>query len=539
MLSFRTRKVLRRFALQTLPPQSGILRSRTGSSSGDTRLSAEAAKERLEIASTSIPPTASATPGASGWGHPRLSPEIIAGLAKAMDFCLVQLSAVIAFIAYQSINTHSITGPEQHFSISVIAAIVLVLSFQRIDGYSLRRLAMLRWQLARLLTLWAIIILVLLLSAFLVKMSDTFSRAWIVSWIVTGLVLIIMERIVLWLAIIHGLGNGYLARNIVIVGAGEQGQRLIAKLQESQERSIAIRGIFDDRRSRIPSVVSGRDVLGTTDDLIHFARWNQVDEAIIALPLGSESRLKQIVDKLKVLPIDLCLSIGVMAENIPVRGMSRIGVVPIIEIAERPIKNWSAVVKWGEDKVLGTLALLLAAPVMGIIALLIKLDSPGPVFFIQERFGFNNNGIRVLKFRTMYSNLGDSSGALRTLREDPRVTRIGRVLRTVSLDELPQLINVLKGDMSLVGPRPHAITMRAGNRLYADAVEEYFHRHRVRPGMTGWAQVNGCRGEIDTVGKAHSRVEHDLWYIENWSIWLDLKILAMTLPVMLSGRNAY
>ena len=176
---------------------------------------------------------------------------------------------------------------------------------------------------------------------------------------------------------------------------------------------------------------------------------------------------------------------------------------------------------------------------MTIVALLIKLDSPGPVLFAQERFGLDNGVIRVFKFRTMYADRGDQSGAQRTVQDDPRVTRIGRILRLLSLDELPQLVNVLRGDMSLVGPRPHAIAMKAGGRLYCDAVERYLHRHRVKPGITGWAQVNGLRGEIDTVEKAQNRVAHDLYYIEHWSPWLDLKILLKTVGILTTCDNAY
>jgi polysaccharide biosynthesis protein PslA len=161
------------------------------------------------------------------------------------------------------------------------------------------------------------------------------------------------------------------------------------------------------------------------------------------------------------------------------------------------------------------------------------------VFFVQKRFGFNNEVIRVLKFRTMFVDRGDPSGAQRTVHNDPRITRLGRLLRLLSFDELPQLINVLRGDMSLVGPRPHAIAMMAGDRLYWEAVEQYLHRHRVKPGITGWAQVNGLRGEVDTLEKARARVAHDLYYIEHWSCWLDLKILLKTVGILASRQNAY
>ena len=171
---------------------------------------------------------------------------------------------------------------------------------------------------------------------------------------------------------------------------------------------------------------------------------------------------------------------------------------------------------------------------MAIVALLIKLDSRGPVLFSQQRFGLNNEAIPVLKFRTMYVDRGDRSGAQRTVQHDPRVTRVGRVIRALSIDELPQLINVLRGEMSVVGPRPHAIAMKAGDGvLYGDAVAQYFHRHRVKPGITGWAQVNGLRGEVDTLSKARARVAHDLYYIEHWSPWLDLRILLKTLAIVI------
>jgi lipopolysaccharide/colanic/teichoic acid biosynthesis glycosyltransferase len=183
--------------------------------------------------------------------------------------------------------------------------------------------------------------------------------------------------------------------------------------------------------------------------------------------------------------------------------------------------------------------LVLVAPFMAFIALVIKLDSKGPVFFIQDRFGFNNQVIRVVKFRTMHADQGDITGAARTVRNDPRLTRVGRVLRVFSLDELPQLVNVVAGQMSLVGPRPHALTMRAGSQLYHEAVHEYLHRHRVKPGITGWSQVNGLRGEIDTIEKARARVRFDLQYIDDWSIWLDLKILFMSFRVIVSRENAY
>lgn len=280
-------------------------------------------------------------------------------------------------------------------------------------------------------------------------------------------------------------------------------------------------------------------MLGDTDDLLDFVGQVPVDEVIIALPLSAEQRLNALVHKLKALSADLRVAAEPMAGNLRIRSISYVGGVPLFGIVDRPLKHWNGIAKSVQDKVLSAILLLLLAPTMAIIALLIKLDSRGPVFFVQERFGFNNNIIRVLKFRTMYADHGDISGAQRTVPNDTRVTRVGRVLRALSFDELPQLLNVLRGDMSLVGPRPHPIMMKAGGRLYYEAIEEYVHRHRVKPGLTGWAQVNGFRGEIDTIEKARARVERDLYYIEHWSLWLDLKILFLTVPILLSRDNAY
>jgi Undecaprenyl-phosphate glucose phosphotransferase len=334
-------------------------------------------------------------------------------------------------------------------------------------------------------------------------------------------------------------GSRCLARNVAIIGAGNEGQRLIARLWAGQDRSVVVRGVFDDRKSRLPGSVCGLAVLGTTDDLLHFARHTPVDEVIIALPLDADCRLRSLCDKMKALAVDVRLSLEPLAETFRVRDMGYVGDVPVLDLVNRPLKAWRGATKLLEDKLLGLILLILLSPLMLLIAIMIKLDSCGPIFFVQKRFGFNNEVIRVLKYRTMYVDLCDRSGAQRTVQDDPRVTRVGRVLRTLSFDELPQLINVLRGDMSLVGPRPHPLGMKAGDRLYGEAVAQYLHRHRVKPGLTGWAQVNGLRGEVDTIQRAHARVAHDIYYIDHWSLWLDLKILLTTAVVLVSRDNAY
>jgi exopolysaccharide biosynthesis polyprenyl glycosylphosphotransferase len=209
-------------------------------------------------------------------------------------------------------------------------------------------------------------------------------------------------------------------------------------------------------------------------------------------------------------------------------------------MADRPISDWNLVYKWVFDKVVAVVALILLSPVMVATAIAVRLESRGPVFFKQKRHGFNNQLIEMYKFRSMFTDMSDANAVKLVTKDDPRVTRVGRFIRKTSIDELPQLFNVLKGELSIVGPRPHALQAKAENKLYYEAVEGYFARHKVKPGMTGWAQINGWRGETDTLEKIMQRVNHDLYYIENWSILLDLYICFMTPLSLLSKRqNAY
>ena len=296
-------------------------------------------------------------------------------------------------------------------------------------------------------------------------------------------------------------------------------------------------GLFDDRvDDRSPDTVDGCPKLGKVADLIEFARRTPVDLVIVSLPLSAEKRVLEMLTQLWVLPVDIRLSAHMSKLKFTNRAYSYVGDVPVFDMADRPISDWNLVFKWLFDKVVALVALILLSPVMIATAIAIKLESPGPVFFIQKRHGFNNELIRIFKFRSMRTDMIDQSASKLVTKNDPRVTKVGKFIRRTSIDELPQLFNVLRGELSIVGPRPHALQAKAENQLYYEAVEGYFARHRVKPGMTGWAQVNGWRGETDTIDKIMQRVNHDLYYIEHWSILLDLYIVLMT-PVSLVSKN--
>jgi Undecaprenyl-phosphate glucose phosphotransferase len=261
---------------------------------------------------------------------------------------------------------------------------------------------------------------------------------------------------------------------------------------------------------------------------------------VIALPLSANQRILDLVRQLRMLPVGVHLLSDAIGFHLVDRPFSRPAGIPAINVVDRPISGWSFVAKRTIDVTIASIALVALMPIFAMAAVLIKLDSPGPVLFRQRRYGFDNELIEVFKFRSMHVSMTDHDAAKLTTRNDPRVTRVGRFIRKTSLDELPQLFNVvLKGDLSLVGPRPHALQAKAADQLYEQVFDGYFARHRVRPGITGWAQVNGWRGETDTAEKLQRRVEYDLDYIENWSVMFDLYILMLTPFRLLNTENAF
>jgi len=377
--------------------------------------------------------------------------------------------------------------------------------------------------------------------SFFAKSGDQFSRAWLGSFYVLGLFALIAFRRVLFLLVRRWTRQGRLERRTVVVGADANGESLIRSLAAQRDSDVHVVGVFDDRGDeRSAASCGGVPKLGSVNDLVAFARGTRVDLVIFSLPISAESRLLQMLKKLWVLPVDIRLSAHSNKLHFRPRSYSYIGAVPVLDIFDKPIADWDVVMKWLFDKIVGSLALICAAPIMLMVAIAVKLDSKGPVLFKQKRYGFNNESIDIYKFRSMYADQADLTASKLVTKGDPRVTRVGRFIRKTSFDELPQLFNVVfTGSLSLVGPRPHAVHAKAENRLYDEAVDGYFARHRVKPGITGWAQIHGWRGETDSQEKIQRRVEHDLYYIENWSILLDLYIVAQTPFALIRSENAY
>jgi len=458
-------------------------------------------------------------------------------MTRLADALIPVLFAVIAQLVYDPAAPFYDEG---RFYVALVAASFLTVNvFHNLDLYSIAALANLQRQLSRILFGWTAVIALLLLAAFAVKVSSSFSRIGTILWYISALFGFFVSRVVVHEILRRWAETGRLVREVAVVGAGPQGRRLIEYLHRPS-LGFRVVGVFDDGEATQQfTEVAGVPIRGTVDDLPAFSVAHPLDQIVVALPWTDEQRIANIMTRLSTLPVDIRLAPDLVGFALAHCHYGDIGGLPVLNIFEKPLSEEKLMLKRIEDVAVAAALLVFFSPIMMVVATLIKLGSPGPVFFRQTRFGFNNRPISVWKFRTMYIEDCTDVIETQTLRDDPRVTPIGHWLRKTSIDEMPQLINVLQGSMSVVGPRPHAEGTRAGAVLFEDAVHEYAARHRVKPGLTGWAQVNGWRGETDTLEKIQRRVDHDLYYIEHWSLLFDIKIVLMTIFTVMRGRNAW
>jgi polysaccharide biosynthesis protein PslA len=367
-------------------------------------------------------------------------------------------------------------------------------------------------------------------------MGETLRGAWLPAFLFAGFGALIGARA---MRLRFHSGPEPLNRT-VIIGAEEQIHDLLSRIRTAGRRSFDVIGLVQHTAdAATPETLLGLPLFGDIDVLERMIRQDAVDSVLVALPWSANDQTRAIIDRISMAPVDVYVYPGMNGLNLPLRRAHRTFDLPLLMACTRPIVGWGALTKRAEDVALSLALLIFISPVMFSIAAGIKLTSKGPVFFRQRRLGYNNRVIEVLKFRSMYTHLSDADATMQAFRGDKRVTPLGAWLRKTSLDELPQLLNVLKGDMSLVGPRPHALATTAGGLTLEEAVPVYASRHRVKPGITGWAQVNGYRGALDSVEKIVHRVNHDLYYIENWSLAFDLKILWRTARLIFADDNAF
>ena len=465
-----------------------------------------------------------------------ISFPVMAGLVRLLDLVLLAAAGAVATGLVAWLYDGEVKGPVEVASIA--GAVGASVALGRNSAYTRANLLSVPTQLRLMIKPLLLGMFCLVSCLFVFYQGSQPFRIWPIAWACSAALLLGGSRLPLVRQIRRWADAGRLARKIAIVGVGEFSREFIGRLKDDPNR-YRILGLYDDRHARVPPSQLGVEVRGTVADLVVQSREEPVDIIVVALPLNAVERIKTIMDQLGSTVADIVLTTDMAGLQFTRTQFEGIGANPVVSVREAPLKDWRALEKAALDYGVGLLALIVLSPVFLITAVLIRLDTPGPVLFRQPRMGFNNRMFLCYKFRSMRHGSADLLADRQTTRDDDRITRVGRVIRKLSIDELPQLFNVLTGTMSLVGPRPHAPNTKAADRLFTDVVKQYAVRHRVKPGITGWAQVNGWRGETKTLDQIEQRVACDLFYIENWSLRFDLKIMLMTVLREVRSRNAF
>lgn len=416
----------------------------------------------------------------------------------------------------------------------VIALLLANFAFVELGLYGSWRTGSIAREIGRLWLGWAATFLILAGLLFALKLGAYYSRLWVANWFGLAAAILALSRVGLRFGLRWARRKGYNVRTVCLVGDGEAAQRLWDNVGARGSLGFKVVSWFGVHET---PQVQGLEAIGRLADFEPYAEHSQVDEVWVAVPLREEAHLRWVFRVLHHSTPNIRYVPDLYDYELLNHAVSEIGGVTMLDLSVSPMEGVNRLLKRSEDLLLGILFLVPALPLMLLIAIAVKLSSEGPVLFRQRRVGWSGREFTIYKFRSMRLHAPEGDGQLQqATREDPRITPIGRFLRRSSLDELPQLFNVLQGRMSLVGPRPHAVEH---HRLYLDQVPSYAVRHKVKPGITGYAQINGYRGETDTCEKMQRRVEYDLAYIQRWSLWLDLKILALTLFKGLANKNAY
>jgi Undecaprenyl-phosphate glucose phosphotransferase len=466
-----------------------------------------------------------------------VSLALVSGIARGIDLLIVLATG---YILSQGHGLQRDAMDIHHLLPLVSGSLLAIALFHIADGYNFDSFSRPFAQIERIAIAWTLVFACFAVLTLFPPHNPVEFRVWLLSWYFAGLASLVLFRVGLTFAVRQGIRHGRLQRRAVVIGGGEAAVELIEAISNAPDSDIRVCGLFDDRaQERSHLKIQGPPRLGSVAELIEFARIAKIDMLIVSLPLTAEDRLIAIFRQLWILPIDIRLSAYASRLRFRPRSYSFIGSVPLLNIFDKPISDWDSLGKRIFDLTIAGAALLLLSPLLFATAVAIKLESRGPVLFRQKRYGFNNEIIDVYKFRSMYADKCDYHSKVAVTKGDPRVTKVGRFIRKTSLDELPQLFNVIAGSLSLVGPRPHAIGSNTNDMLWEAVVDGYFARHKVKPGVTGWAQINGWRGEVDRPEKLQKRVEHDLYYVENWSPLLDLYILLRTPFALLNTKDAY
>jgi putative colanic acid biosynthesis UDP-glucose lipid carrier transferase len=493
------------------------------------RESAQAKMVRASLASAASTPTASRrTRSSSRVQRGTAEPPAVALLKRVFNPSVIVITLLWCAVIYgQQLTTAYLALAVLTFLIAsqLVSEPVLDNSVHRDLSAIVRH---------RIFGEWLIVSAVLLFLAFAFKTTEIFSRKVILTWFAATPFAVVAAQVGLRkLAAFYALRGG-IVQSHVIIGANECGMRLAQRLKANPHLGT-FKGFFDDRQDDRSVNVPTEQLLGRMEDVLDYVRLNAVSNVYVCLPIRAEDRVMRLMREMRDTTASVYFVPDVFVFDLMRAQLADVDGVPVLAVCETPFSGMNGVAKRFSDIVFASILILLLWPVMLGIAIGIKMTSPGPILFKQRRYGLYGERIRVFKFRSM-TVCEDREQVLQARRNDPRVTKFGAFLRRTSLDELPQLFNVLFGSMSLVGPRPHAV---AHNEEYRKLIDGYMLRHKVRPGITGWAQVNGFRGETETLDKMKRRVEYDLHYLRNWSLALDITILLRTARLVVRDGNAY
>ena len=423
--------------------------------------------------------------------------------------------------------------PDLHVTVALVGAAILQFLASVSEFYRSITERTNSKHITRIVLIWLITCALVLLWGFVVGETDKFARSVIGLWFALTPMVLIAWHLMIRMAVASIRANS--ASDVVVFGAGEVGEKFAREVRQSPWLGYKIAGFFDDKRAQ-GEAVAGMPVLGSIAEGIELAKKSQWRKAYIALPLKAQDKIEEIIDQLADSAVDIELIPDIFGFELINAKISQIGSLPVIALQASPISGYNAALKRLMDIVVSAAILAITSPLLLTIALAIKIENPNlPIIFKQRRCGLNGKEVIVWKFRTM-TVLEDGDRVEQAKQNDSRTTKLGKFLRRLSLDELPQLLNVISGSMSLVGPRPHAITHAKNFRRVAPT---YMRRHLVKPGITGWMQINGMRGEVDSDTIIHKRAELDLYYVQNWSLWLDVKIIALTALREFGNKKAY
>ncbi|MCM2281804.1 MAG: undecaprenyl-phosphate glucose phosphotransferase [Bdellovibrionaceae bacterium] len=455
-------------------------------------------------------------------------------LVRAADTAVMVATGAIAYFLY----FETLELPPHYKTALVLAGALALIVFPLFGLYRSWRGRHWHEQLRSLVFSVLMVLSILVIASAIMKTTAWYSRVWFGSWALSSIAaLFLLKRFSIY--VLRELrGRGWNNKNIAIYGAGELGQLVAERLQTTDWAGFKIIAFLDDDvdSTKLSPALSSIPVLKAPADLESFISKSDIRELWIALPLRAEVRVREILFALRHSTVQIRFVPNIFSFNLLLgHAISDVAGIPVVDINVTPIAGINRIIKALEDRVLAAIILLLISPIMAVIAIAIRLESKGPALYKQERHGWDGRVIKVYKFRSMRA-LESANEVRQATKNDPRVTRVGSFIRRTSLDELPQFFNVLQGRMSIVGPRPHPVKL---NDYYKDKVDFYFQRHKVKPGITGWAQINGYRGETDTIEKMERRIQLDLQYIQNWSVWLDLKIIVLTIFKGFRDTKAY